>query len=72
MAGFLLALWARLGRRRSFTLAMTRQDIGDYLGLTIETVSRTLSLLERQGVIALANFREVQLKNVDALEDLAA
>jgi CRP/FNR family nitrogen fixation transcriptional regulator len=51
---------------------MTRQDIADYLGLTIETVSRSLSMLERRGVIALANTREVRLKNVEALEDMAA
>jgi len=51
---------------------MTRQDIADYLGLTIETVSRSLSLFERRGVIALANICEVRLRNVEALEDLAA
>ncbi len=53
-------------------LAMTRQDIADYLGLTIETVSRSLSQLERGGVIALPSARQVRLLDTDALEDLAA
>jgi CRP/FNR family nitrogen fixation transcriptional regulator len=38
---------------------MSRQDIADYLGLTIETVSRTLSQFESEGVIALPDRRSV-------------
>lgn len=72
MASFLLALAERSPDGRTVNLAMTRQDIADYLGLTIETVSRSLSALERQGVITLANTREVRLRNVEVLEDLAA
>lgn len=53
-------------------LAMTRQDIADYLGLTIETVSRTLTQLERDRIIALPNTRQIRLCNRTALEDLAA
>lgn len=53
-------------------LAMTRQDIADYLGLTIETVSRTLTQLERDHLIALPNTRQIRLCNRTALEDLAA
>ncbi len=49
-------------------LAMSRQDIADYLGLTIETVSRTLSQLERDGVIALPSARRVTLKDRKALK----
>ena len=48
-------------------LAMTRQDIADYLGLTIETVSRTLSQFERDRVIALPSTRHVVLEDRDAL-----
>jgi CRP/FNR family nitrogen fixation transcriptional regulator len=72
MASFLLGQAEHSADGRTVNLAMTRQDIADYLGLTIETVSRSLSMLERRGVIALANTREVRLKNVEALEDMAA
>ena len=72
MASFLLGQAEHSADGHTVNLAMTRQDIADYLGLTIETVSRSLSLFERRGVIALANIREVRLKNVEALEDLAA
>jgi CRP/FNR family nitrogen fixation transcriptional regulator len=51
---------------------MTRQDIADYLGLTIETVSRSLTQFERDGVIALPCTRQVKILDTDALEDLAA
>lgn len=69
VATFLLS-WAK--DRRVLNLAMTRQDIADYLGLTIETVSRSFSQFERDGLIALTSSREVQLKNIYALEELAA
>ena len=45
-------------------LAMTRQEIGDYLGLTIETVSRAFSSLRRDGVIAYSKQDEVTVPNV--------
>jgi CRP/FNR family transcriptional regulator, nitrogen fixation regulation protein len=51
-------------------LAMSRQDIADYLGLTIETVSRTLSQLERDGLIGLPAARRVVLKDRRALRAL--
>jgi CRP/FNR family nitrogen fixation transcriptional regulator len=72
VASFLLDWASHSADKRVAHLAMTRQDIADYLGLTIETVSRSLSQFEREGVIVLANTREVRLKNVEALEDLAA
>jgi CRP/FNR family nitrogen fixation transcriptional regulator len=53
-------------------LAMTRQDIADFLGLTIETVSRTLTQFERDRLIALPNIRQIQLCNRAALNALAA
>ena len=55
VAAFLLSLSARLGAlgysHRSFNLRMTRQEIGSYLGLKLETVSRALSALNTAGVI---------------------
>lgn len=72
LAGFLLALSLRATDRHMVTLVMTRQDIGDYLGLTIETVSRSLSQFERQGLIALSNIRDVHLLNLPALEEISA
>jgi len=72
VANFLLGWAARSKNQKSFNLEMTRQDIADYLGLTIETVSRSLSQFERDGVIALPNIRQVQVLDSEALEDLAA
>ena len=72
VAGFLLDWVQRSTDHRQISLAMTRQDIADYLGLTIETVSRTLSQLERDRVIALPSARQIKLHNLDQLEELAA
>lgn len=53
MAAFLLATSRRIGRDKPFQLPMSRSDIADYLGLTIHTVSRTLSDFVRRGLITL-------------------
>jgi CRP-like cAMP-binding protein len=50
---------------------MTRQDMADYLGLTIETVSRTLTRLRREGFITFASPQDVILKRPLELEGLA-
>lgn len=52
-------------------LAMGRGDIADYLGLTIETVSRTFTKLRGDGVIALDGANHVVIANDDALQDIA-
>lgn len=57
---------------RTINLPMTRQDIADYLGLTIETVSRTPAQLERDGVIAIPAARQIRAQNPGQLEELAA
>jgi CRP-like cAMP-binding protein len=45
-------------------LGMTRQEIADYLGLTLETVSRAFSELRRRGVIAIDKQEEVRIRDV--------
>jgi CRP/FNR family nitrogen fixation transcriptional regulator len=51
-------------------LPMSRQDIADYLGLTIETVSRTLTQLENDSAISLPTSRRIVLRNRAALTRL--
>jgi CRP/FNR family transcriptional regulator len=51
---------------RRFTLTMTRRDIGSYLSVTLETVSRALSVLNHQGIIEISN-RDVTIKLPEAL-----
>ncbi len=53
-------------------LAMQRQDIADYLGLTIETVSRTFTHFKERGLITLPRKRRVEILRPDELERLAA
>jgi len=52
-------------------LAMTRQDIADYLGLTIETVSRAFGKLKRERVIDIYSAHTVEIMDQAALEALA-
>jgi CRP/FNR family nitrogen fixation transcriptional regulator len=53
-------------------LAMTRKDIADYLGLTIETASRTFARLEEGSLIELIGTRQVRLTDTSALRNLCA
>ncbi len=55
----------------SFELFMTRQDIADYLGLTLETVSRAFSRLQKEGIITIHSAHHVEVLDADALERLA-
>lgn len=52
-------------------LPMSRQDIGDYLGLTIETVSRTVTRLKKSGAIELPDPNRVIIRDAEELTDLA-
>lgn len=72
VAAFLIEWAQHAPRTGTITLAMTRQDIADYLGLTIETVSRTLSQLERDAVIELPSARQIRFKDPVALRELNA
>lgn len=53
------------------SVPMSRADIGDYLGLTTETVSRTFTTLKRDGVIRLREGGLVEISELQTLEDLA-
>ncbi|RWM06190.1 MAG: Crp/Fnr family transcriptional regulator [Mesorhizobium sp.] len=53
----------------SFDLPLSRADIADFLGLTIETVSRELSRLRSDGVIRIVNKRHISLESVAQLEE---
>lgn len=68
VATFLVVLWRRLGDKTPvFALPMSRSDIADFLGLTIETVSRTLTGLKRDGLIALPDANHVAIQRLDDL-----
>ncbi|MBJ6125736.1 helix-turn-helix domain-containing protein [Microvirga splendida] len=72
IATFLLDMAERTSGDDALDLPMSRTDIADHLGLTIETVSRSFTQLERQGVIELPSARHVVLSNKAALERLNA
>lgn len=72
VAAFLLQLADRFVAKRELDLPMSRADIADYLGLTIETVSRAFSEMERQAAIALPTSRHVVVRNPGALMELQA
>jgi CRP/FNR family nitrogen fixation transcriptional regulator len=71
LACFILDLAARTGARPELDLPMSRQDIADYLGLTIETVSRGLTQMQAQGLVR-ASGRRLRILRRDALAELCA
>ena len=70
VAGFLLEMAGRKSETGSVELPMSRQDIADYLGLTIETVSRTFTQLAQSGTITLERSRRIVFRNRAALNRL--
>jgi CRP/FNR family transcriptional regulator, nitrogen fixation regulation protein len=72
VATFLLEMDRRLAKAGMMALPMCRRDIGDYLGLTLETVSRALSLLSDQGVLVFSSARQIVLRNRQRLADMDA
>jgi CRP/FNR family transcriptional regulator, nitrogen fixation regulation protein len=72
VACFLIEMAGRTSSHEVVELPMSRQDIADYLGLTIETVSRTLTHLEAKAAIALPTSRRIVLRNRTALIRLDA
>jgi CRP/FNR family nitrogen fixation transcriptional regulator len=67
VASFLLEMAERGLAGNAIVLPMSRQDIADYLGLTIETVSRTLTALEICAAIEVPSSRRIVLRNRSAL-----
>lgn len=72
IASFILDMAERLSDNDEIDLPMSRTDIADHLGLTIETVSRSLTQLEKQAVIKLPVARHIVLSDKAALQRLAA
>ena len=72
VATFLLEMDRRLAKAGMMALPMCRRDIGDYLGLTLETVSRALSQLNDQGVLVFSSARQIVLLNRQRLADMNA
>jgi CRP/FNR family nitrogen fixation transcriptional regulator len=72
VAAFLIEWATHSGDADSVTLEMGRQDIADYLGLTIETVSRTLTLFERNAFIAFSSLRRIRLTDPMGLRGLVS
>lgn len=70
VACFLLDLAGRLGASADVELPMSRQDIADFLGLTIETVSRTLTQMQVDGLIDVSGCRRVRLIRRAVLAEL--
>ncbi len=73
VARFLVSLSERYSEMgyssKLFNLRMTRHEIGSYLGLTLETVSRTLSAFNEIGLISVDQ-RSIGIKDIDALKTL--
>ena len=72
VASFLLEMDRRLAVTGMMALPMCRRDIGDYLGLTLETVSRALSQLHSQGVLGFSGARQIVLRNRQRLRSMDA
>ncbi len=74
LAAFLINLSQRFKRRglssSHFRLTMTRSDIGNYLGLAVETVSRLLTKFQQNELIAVED-KEITIINVESLSQLA-
>lgn len=74
IAAFLMSLSSRFQKRRlaayAFRLPMSRIDMGNYLGLAVETVSRILTRFQQQEILAV-NGKEVEITNVEKMQEFA-
>jgi CRP-like cAMP-binding protein len=73
VASFLLFLIEHEGTEEVnlLNVLMSRQDIADFLGLTIETVCRVLSAMKRDGLVGIPNLHQLAIKDIDALYAVA-
>jgi CRP/FNR family nitrogen fixation transcriptional regulator len=71
LAVFLVDLAERQGDLDLIDLPMTRTDIGDYLGMTVETVSRSLSKLRADGILRLRSSRSVEILKSERMRRLS-
>lgn len=71
LAAFILEIAAKTGQSH-FVLPMSRADIADYLGMTVESVARSFSLLTRKRLVCVGGFRqrEISIVNVANLRAL--
>jgi CRP/FNR family nitrogen fixation transcriptional regulator len=72
VAAFLLEMDECMQPAGAITLPMSRRDIADYLGLTLETVSRTMSQLQSEGAVELGGARQVTLHSRAKLRTLGS
>ena len=70
VVSFLLAIHRKSAAPIEIELPMSRQDMADYLGLTIETVSRVMTSLTRRGLIAAGARHTVALRKLTALREI--
>ena len=72
VAQFLTDLGHRLGTATTIDLPMSHQDIADHLGLTIESLSRTITSLQRSGIVSRSGSRTLTVDNNRLLTQLSA
>jgi len=71
VATFLVEMDDRCGGQGKIDLPMSRRDVADYLGLTLETVSRAISQLRASGLLRLVGARHVELRREKLCETMA-
>jgi CRP/FNR family transcriptional regulator len=75
VASFLLSLSDRAIKRKGMaspiSMPMSREDIADYLGLATETVSRTITIMKRDGFIRLLQGGKIEISDLEALKEFA-
>ncbi len=72
VASLILEMAQRMGGGRDLVLPLSRQQMADVLGLTIETVSRSLTKLKQSGIISLPGPRLLSIAHPEKLERIAA